>query len=113
MPERINVPGIRCILLFILSHGEIAGARDQDGGTAGLDAVTLVQILCQLAGIGIQKVVDLFVVYGVHLGLLRLGDGGRLVHHRPILCCSAALHVVAIAKLAISDYSCCGLAWVL
>lgn len=73
--------GVVCpVLLFLFSDREVRGAGDEHRGAAGGDGVAMIEVLRQLTGVGIQKAVNLFVVHGVHTGLLSLRDGGGLVY---------------------------------
>ena len=92
------------ILLLFLADREVTAAGDQDGGAAGLDGVTGVHVLGQLAAVGLQQTVDFLMVHGVHALLLALGQLGSRVHHTAVLggCASGlvvpeAVHVVGAA----------------
>lgn len=84
------------VLLLLFPHGEVGGSGDEDGGTAGGDGMALVDVFRQLPGIGIQEVVDLFVVHRVHTGFLRLGNGGGLLHLLAVGCRGASRLVVVV-----------------
>lgn len=82
---------------FRFSRGKICGTGNQDRGAAGVDGMALVDILRQLLGVGVQETVNLFMVYGVYTGFLRLGNGGGLVDLLAIGCRGTAGFVVEIA----------------
>ena len=84
IPPFLHVAAPSPVLLFLFSHREIGRSGDHHRGNPCVNGKALVHVFGQLAGVGVQQMVDLLMVHGVHPGFLLFRYGGGLVHHCPV-----------------------------
>ena len=95
-----------CVLLVFLRHREIAAASHKDRWHTGFNGIMVIQICCQLAGIGVQQRIYFFMVHGINALFLPLGKQCCLIHHLPIFSGGTACRIVSVAVCIIGAPGC-------
>ena len=101
--QPLNVPpflhvAVPCpVLLFFLPDREIGRPRNHYGGHSCVNGKALVHVLGQFPGVGVQQMVNLFMVHGVNPCFLVFRHSGGLIDHRPVLCRCAPFPIVGKA----------------
>ena len=84
IPPFLHVAVSGPVLFFLFSYREVGRSGDHHRGNPRVNGKALVHVFGQLAGVGVQQMVDLLMVHGVHPGFLLFGYGGGLIHHCPV-----------------------------
>ena len=95
-----------CVLLVFLRHREIAAASDKDRWHTGFNGIMVIQICCQLAGIGVQQRIYFLMVHGINALFLPLGKLRCFIDHLPVFGGGTACRIVAVAVCIIGAPGC-------